>query len=83
METTIRTEQDERNQHAIIITHRQEERIYARHYSSDVILSTAAAVRRDLARHGIAALDQWLADKPLAKYRTTKSGKRLLLAENA
>jgi hypothetical protein len=74
MSTTIRVTQDERNQHAVIITHNGEDRIYSRHYSAHVISATAAAVRRD----GNAV--QCWEESQAAEYRTTKAGKRLLLS---
>lgn len=76
----IRTIQDERNQHAVIITYQGQDRVYSRHHSAHVIAATAAAVRRDIARHGVNAVD--LTDCPLAEYRTTRAGKLLLLAKN-
>lgn len=75
MTTTIRTTQDERNQHAVIITHNGEDRIYSRHYSAHVISATAAAVRRD--GNAVQCWEQ----SPVAQYRTTKAGKQLLIAE--
>ena len=77
MSATIRTAQDERSQHAVIITQNGEDRIYSRHYSAHVISATAAAVRRDGN-----AVQCWEAS-PAAEYRTTKAGKRLLVAANA
>jgi hypothetical protein len=73
MTATIRITQDERNQHAVIITHNGEDRVYSRHYSSHVISATAASVRRD-----DNAVQCW-EESPVAEYRTTKAGRRLLL----
>lgn len=74
MNAAIRTTQDENNQHAVVITFNGQDRVYSRHYSAHVISATAAAVRRD----GNAV--QCWEESPVAEYRTTKAGKRLLVA---
>jgi hypothetical protein len=74
MNAAIRTTQDENNQHAVVITFNGQDRVYSRHYSAHVISATAAAVRRD-----DNAVQCW-EESPVAEYRTTKAGKRLLVA---
>lgn len=71
---SIRTAQDERNQHVVLV----DGRVYARNASLAIASATAAALRRDIARHGEAVVD--LAALPVAQYRVTKAGRRLLLS---
>jgi hypothetical protein len=71
---TISTAQDERNQHAVIITIDGEERVYFRWHTANVVNAVCATLQRD----GNAA-DCWATSAP-AVYRTTKAGRRLLVA---
>lgn len=74
MNAAIRTTQDENNQHAVVIAFNGQARVYSRHYSIHVISATKATVLRDGN-----AVKCW-EGSPVAEYRTTKAGKRLLVA---
>lgn len=74
----IRTEQDERNQHAVVIAKDGQERIYSRNSSAHVISATYSALQKDLAQHGDDAVD--FDSLPVAEFRVTKAQKRLLMA---
>ena len=74
-QVTVSTTQDEHNQHAVIITMNGEDRVYMRWHAADVVLATYATLQKD----GNAA-ECWAKSAP-AVYRTTKAGRRLLVAE--
>lgn len=78
MIATIRTTTDERSQHTVLVTIDGIARIYARNASAHVIAATCSALRADIARHGDDVIG--FADLPAAEFRTTKAGKRLLIA---
>lgn len=78
MTATIRTTTDERNQHAVLVTIDGVARIYSRNASAHVIAATCNALRADIARHGDDVIG--FADLPAAEFRSTKAGKRLLVA---
>lgn len=78
--TNITTQQDERNQHAVIVAHEGQVRVYVRSHSLHTACEIAATLRRDVARHGFAAIEGCFDVLPEAMYRTTKSGKKLLIA---
>lgn len=80
--TTVNTKQDERNQHAVIVTHDGQTRVYARSHSIHTAAAIAATLRSDLARHGFGAIEGCFDVLPVAQFRTTKAGKSLLLATN-
>lgn len=78
----ISTAQDERNQHAVLVTLAGgEPRVYARSYSVHTADVIEATLRRDIARHGFAAIAGCFDALPVARYRVTKAGRRLLCAE--
>lgn len=72
--TAIKIAQDEHHQHVVLV----DGRVYTRNASLHIAAATAATLRRDIARHGAAVID--LAALPVAEYRTTSAGRRLLLA---
>lgn len=74
MNAAIRTTQDENNQHAVVIVFNGQARVYSRHYCIHVISATKATVRRDGN-----AVKCW-EESPVAEYRATKSGRRMLVA---
>lgn len=75
-----RIEQDERNQHALLVTLEGETRVFTRNSSYHVVSATEAALRRDVARHGVDVLAKTeFSALPVAQFRTTKAGKSLLL----
>lgn len=76
----IKTTQDERMQHALLVRPATGGtwRVFMRHYSAHVVSAAAAALERDVLRHG------WEDDRfnslPIASFRTTRRGRALLEA---
>lgn len=80
-ELTTRIEQDERNQHALLVTIEGETRVFTRNSSYHIVSATEDSLRRDVARHGVDALARKEFEAlPLAQFRETKAGRSLLLA---
>lgn len=78
---TTRIEQDERNQHALLVTIDGETRVYTRNSSYHIVSATEDTLRRDVNRHGVDVLARAEFDAlPVARFRETKAGKSLLLA---
>lgn len=77
----ISTGTDERNQHAVLVALMGEEpRVYARSASGHTADAIEATLRRDIARHGFGAIEGCFDVLPFAQYRTTKRGRRVLVA---
>ena len=74
----IKTTQDEHNQHVVLVTINGVTRIFSRWYSSHVISRIAHNLERRVS-YGFDASE--FANLPIAEYRITKSGKKLLLAK--
>ena len=78
---TARIEQDERNQHALLVTLDGETRVFSRNSSYHIVSATEDALRRDVNRHGVDVLARTEFEAlPVARFRETKAGKALLLA---
>lgn len=78
MTAAIRIATDERNHHAVVVTIGGEARIFFRHGTASVCGAAHDNLRRDIARHGEGVIG--FEALPVAEYRTTKAGKRLLVA---
>ena len=78
MTASIRIAADERNHHAVVVTIDGESRIFFRHDTESVCSAAYNNLRRDVARHGEDVIG--FASLPAAEYRTTKAGRRLLVA---
>ena len=78
MTATIRTITDERNHHAVVVTIAGDSRIFFRASTASVAGAAHDNLRRDIARHGEAVIG--FDALPVAAYRATKAGKRLLMA---
>ena len=78
MTVSIRTISDERNHHAVVVTIGGESRIFFRADTASVAGVAHDNLRRDIARHGETVIG--FSALPLAVYRTTKAGGRLLVA---
>ena len=78
MTKSIRIETDERGHHAVVVTVDDKSRVFFRHATASVAGAACASLRRDIARHGedVIGFDAL----PVAEYRTTKAGRRLLVA---
>jgi hypothetical protein len=77
----ISTATDERNQHAVLVALvGGEPRVYARSSSAHSADAIDATLRRDIARHGFGAIEGCFDVLPVAQYRTTKAGRRVLCA---
>lgn len=73
----IATATDERMQHAVVLTPvGGEARIWTRSASAHMAEHIAATLARDIGRHGFDSL----VGLPVAQYRTTKRGRRVLVA---
>ena len=78
---TARIEQDERNQHELLVTLDGETRVFSRNSSYHIVSATEDALRRDVNRHGVDVLARTEFEAlPVARFRETKAGKALLLA---
>ena len=78
MTATIRTITDERNHHAVVVTIAGDSRIFFRADTASVAGAAHDNLRRDVDRHGESAIG--FDALPVARYRATKAGKRLLMA---
>ena len=78
MTVTIRTITDERNHHAVVVTIAGDSRIFFRADTASVAGAAHESLCRDVARHGEAVIG--FDALPVAAYRATKAGKRLLMA---
>lgn len=78
MTATIRIITDEHNHHAVVVTIGGESRVFFRHDTANVASAAHDSLRRDIARHGESVIG--FDTLPPAEYRTTRAGRRLLIA---